>query len=44
MYHRDTETLLPYYRAKGMVRELGGTGNITRVLALLESSFGDCVA
>jgi len=41
VYHRDTEPLLPYYRAKGLVREVDGTGDITRVRALLEAAIGD---
>ncbi len=41
VYHRDTEPLLPYYRAKGLVREVDGTGEISRVRGLLEAAIGD---
>lgn len=38
VYHRETEPLLPYYRQKGLLREVDGTGDILQVRALLEAA------
>jgi adenylate kinase len=35
VYHRDTEELVPYYRAQGLLREVPGQGEIEQVHANL---------
>ena len=41
VYHRDTEPLLPYYRAKGLLRFVDGTEEISQVGKLLRSAIGE---
>ncbi len=41
VYHRETEPLLPYYRAKGLLRNVDGTGDINLVRGALETAIVD---
>jgi adenylate kinase len=40
IYHRDTTELIPYYNARGLVREVSGRGPIEMVYARIEQALG----